>query len=108
MSSLRLVGNFSGPRYVRQSFYKTARTKSYDAWLHSSSPLNRRPVSLFLCCTIRASRSGPANETWDESSRLPALLLTSLHIKVCASKMSLFRDAALPGFSGTGRSSAVS
>ena len=46
--------------------------------------------------------------TWDdESSCLPALFLTSLHINVCASKMSLFKDAALPGFRGTGLSNAV-
>ena len=74
---------------------------SYDEWLHSSSPLKGRPVSLSFCCSILASLSAPAKVV-AASSFLLALTCTSLHTRVLDSKINPFRDAVFPGFNGMG------
>ena len=74
---------------------------SYDEWLHSSSPLKRRPVSLSSCCSILASLSAPAKVV-AASSFLLALTFTPLHTRVWDSKINLFRDAVFPVFNGMG------
>ena len=88
-----------GPQVEEEFFSSMVSVMSYDEWLHSSSPLKRRPVSLSSCCSNLASLSAPAKVV-AASSFLLALTFTSLHTRVWDSKIHLFRDAVFPGFNG--------
>ena len=100
-SSFLRVGNFSGPKYTNVSLSSMVSAVSYEQWAHSSSPRKRNPESLSFRCWILASLSDGAKLV-GASSFLFALIFTSLQTSVWASKISLFKDATLPGFKSMG------